>query len=209
MYARKSRGFTLIELLVAIAIFAIIAVLAYGGFDSVVHQREKNTAVMQRIHTLQLAVTIMARDFSQLEPRTVRDALQGTPLPAFSGNPQNVPQVEFTRGGWSNPLADVRSTQERVAYELDNGKLLRLSWTELDRAAQTEPLKQTLLTDVTAFSLRYMDSNGQWLEQWPPLNSDPNLYLARLPRAIEIKFTLKNWGEFTRIVEAHRNDDAS
>jgi general secretion pathway protein J len=209
MYARGSRGFTLIELLVAIAIFAIIALLAYGGFDSVVHQREKNTAVMQQLHTLQLAVTIMARDFSQLEPRTIRDSLQGTPLPAFIGNPQNLPQVEFTRGGWSNPLANVRSTQQRVAYELDNGKLLRLSWTELDRASQTEPLKQTLLTEVTAFSLRYMDSSGEWLEQWPPLNSNPNLYLTRVPRAVEIKFTLKGAGEFTRLVEVHRNDDAS
>ncbi|MGH8370766.1 MAG: type II secretion system protein GspJ, partial [Gammaproteobacteria bacterium] len=92
---------------------------------------------------------------------------------------------------------------------LDDGKLLRLSWTELDRATQAEPSKQTLLTDVTAFSLRYMDASGQWQEQWPPLNTNPNLYLERLPRAVEIKLTLKDWGEFTRLVEVHRNDDAN
>lgn len=210
MDTHSTRGFTLIELLVAIAIFAIIAVLAYGGFDSVVHQREQTSAAMKRVQTLQLAVTIMQRDFSQLEPRPVRDALQGAPLPAFIGNPENVPQVEFTRGGWTNPLADVRSTQQRVAYELDNDKLLRLSWTELDRGTtQTDPLKQTLLTGVTAFSLRYMDASGQWLDQWPPLNANADLYLARIPRAVEIKFTLKDGGEFTRLIEVHRNDDAN
>jgi general secretion pathway protein J len=209
MVLRKSSGFTLIELLVAIAIFAIIAALAYGGFSSVVRQREQTTDAMQQVRTLQLAVTIMERDFSQLEPRTIRDSLQGTPLPAFVGGPQNVPQIEFTRGGWSNPLAEVRSTQQRIAYELDNEKLVRLSWTELDRAGQAEPLKQTLLTGVTAFTLRYMDGNGQWQEQWPPLNTSANLYLERLPLAVEIKLTLKDRGEFTRLIEVHRNDDGS
>jgi general secretion pathway protein J len=209
MLVRRSGGFTLIELLVAIAIFAIIAALAYGGLDSVVNQRRKTAAAMQQLRTMQLAITIMERDFGQLVPRTIRDSLQGMPLPAIMGNPQNLPQVEFTRGGWSNPLAEVRSTQQRVAYELDNGNLLRLSWTELDRVDQTQPLKQTLLTDVTAFSLRYMDGNGQWQEQWPPLNTSANLYLARLPRAVEIKLTLKDRGEFTRLIEVHRNDDGS
>lgn len=209
MLVRRSGGFTLIELLVAIAIFAIIAALAYGGLDSVVNQRRKTAAAMQQLRTMQLAITIMERDFDQLVPRTIRDSLQGMPLPAIMGNPQNLPQVEFTRGGWSNPLAEVRSTQQRVAYELDNGNLLRLSWTELDRVDQTQPLKQTLLTDVTAFSLRYMDGNGQWQEQWPPLNTSANLYLARLPRAVEIKLTLKDRGEFTRLIEVHRNDDGS
>lgn len=209
MLVRRSGGFTLIELLVAIAIFAIIAALAYGGLDSVVNQRRKTAAAMQQLRTMQLAITIMERDFDQLVPRTIRDSLQGMPLSAIMGNPQNLPQVEFTRGGWSNPLAEVRSTQQRVAYELDNGNLLRLSWTELDRVDQTQPLKQTLLTDVTAFSLRYMDGNGQWQEQWPPLNTSANLYLARLPRAVEIKLTLKDRGEFTRLIEVHRNDDGS
>lgn len=209
MKPRHALGFTLIELLVAIVIFAIIFVLAYGGLDSVISQRRNSAASMQQIRSVQLAMSIMERDFDQLEPRTVRDDLQGTFLPSITGNPQNVPQVEFTRGGWSNPLAEVRSTQQRVAYELDNEKLLRLSWTELDRPAQTEPLKQTLLTDVTDFSMRYMDTNGQWQDQWPPLNLQTMQSVELLPRAVEIKVTLKDWGEFTRIIEGHRNNDGS
>jgi general secretion pathway protein J len=209
MRRTPAQGFTLIELLVAIAIFAIIAALAYGGLNGVIHQRDDTLEAMKQLRTMQLAMTIIGRDFSQLEPRTVRDGMQGPPQPALSGGTQNIPQVIFTRGGWSNPLAEVRSTQQRVAYELDNGKLLRLSWPELDQGSQTQPLKQTLLEHVTDFSLRYMDANGQWQEQWPPLNTNANAFLARLPLAVEVRFTVKDQGEFTRLIEAHRNDDGS
>ncbi|MGH8283554.1 MAG: type II secretion system minor pseudopilin GspJ [Gammaproteobacteria bacterium] len=197
----NTRGFTLIELLVAVAIFAVIAALAYGGLDSVIHQREQTATVMNRLRVVQQTMNIMTRDFSQLEPRTVRDPLGGTPLAAFISTPQNLPPVTFTRGGWSNPLADVRSTEERVAYQLDNGKLERLSWPELDAVPQTQPTKQILLTDVAGLDLSFMDAGGQWQQQWPPLNALANAYLAQLPRAVKVTITLKDLGRITRIIE--------
>jgi len=197
----RVRGFTLVELLVAIAIFAVIAVLAYGGLDSVVHQREQTDRVMNRLRVVQQAFALMARDFGQLEPRPVRDPLGNIPLAAFVSTPQNLPPVTFTRGGWSNPLADVRSTEERVAYQLDNGQLIRLTWPELDNPAQVLPTKQPLLTEVSAFDLRLMDNNGQWQTQWPPLNADASTYLAQVPQAVEISVTLKDWGRITRVIE--------
>ncbi|MGB9430218.1 MAG: type II secretion system minor pseudopilin GspJ [Gammaproteobacteria bacterium] len=197
----RIRGFTLVELLVAVAIFAVVAALAYGGLDSVISQREQTTGVMNRLRTVQQAISIMTRDFSQLDPRQVRDPLGGTLLAALISTPQNLPPVTFTRGGWSNPLADVRSTEERVAYQLDDDKLLRLSWPELDNVPQTQPTKQVLLTHVTAFDLRFMDSTDQWQEQWPPLNATASAYLAQLPLAVEVDITLKDWGRITRIIE--------
>ncbi len=197
----RTQGFTLIELLVAVAIFAVIAALAYGGLDSVIRQREQTSSVMNRLRIVQQAFAIMARDFSQLEPRPVRDPLGETPLAAFLSTPQNLPPVSFTRGGWSNPLADVRSTEERIAYQLDDDKLVRLSWPELDNPAQAPPTKQELLTEVSAFDLQFMDSSGQWQTQWPPLNADTNNYLAQVPQAVEISVTLKDWGRITRIIE--------
>jgi general secretion pathway protein J len=198
---RYAQGFTLIELLVAIAIFAVIAVLAYGGLASVIRQREQTASVMDRLRVIQQAFTLMTRDFGQLEPRQVRDPLGGTPLAAFISTPQNLPPVVFTRGGWSNPLADVRSTEERVAYQLDNEQLLRLSWPELDTPSQTLPTKQILLTDVSSFELRFMDNNGEWQTQWPPLNANASIYLTQIPKAVEIKVNLKDVGLITRVVE--------
>lgn len=198
---QRESGFTLIEILVAMVIVAVIGVLAYGGLHGVIHEREQTAASMQRLRLLQQAVSIMTRDFSQLVPRPVRDPLGGTPLAAFISTPQSQPPVIFTRSGWSNPLADVRSTEERVAYQLDNDQLLRLSWPELDMPAQTEPIKQVLLGNVTQFDLRFMDNNGDWQTQWPPLNANTSIFLAQLPRAVEIDITLKDLGRITRIIE--------
>lgn len=198
---RQTRGFTLIEILVAMLIVAIIGIMAYGGLHRLINLHEQTAASMHRLQLLQQAVTIMTRDFSQLEPRPVRDPLGGAPLAAFMSTPQNQPPLVFTRGGWSNPLADVRSTEERVAYQLDKHQLLRLSWPELDVPAQTDPVKQVLLTGVTQFDLRFMDDNGNWQNQWPPLNTNTAAYVARLPRAVEIDITVKDIGRITRIVE--------
>jgi general secretion pathway protein J len=195
------RGFTLIELLVAVAIFAVIAVLAYGGLDGVIRQRQQTAEVMKRLRVVQQAFALITRDFSQIEPRPVRDPLSDMPLAAFVSTPQNLPPVIFTRGGWSNPLADVRSTEERVAYELDDDTLMRFSWPELDNPSQTLPTKQELISKVSAFDLRFMDSSGVWQTQWPPLNADVNAYLTQIPQAVEISVTLKDWGRITRIIE--------
>lgn len=198
------RGFTLIELLVAAAIFAIMAALAYGGLESVIRQRAGTDTVMQELRRAQLAFGIMARDFSQLEPRPVRDPLGGTPLPALSGAPQNLPLVAFTRGGWMNPLAEVRSTEERVAYQLDGTDLVRLSWPELDRTPQTPVTRQVLLTDVQAFRVQYLAPDGHYAEQWPPLNSNPGAFLSQVPPAVRISVTLKDWGEIHQLIEVAR-----
>ena len=72
---RQAAGFTLIELLVAVSIFAIMATIAYGGLDGVIHQRTRNADAMKRLRQVQLAMDIMSRDFEQLVPRTVRDGL--------------------------------------------------------------------------------------------------------------------------------------
>lgn len=88
-----------------------------------------------------------------------------------------------------------------MAYQLDGTKLLRLSWPELDAAPQTQAMKQILLSGVTAFDLRFLDSTGQWQNQWPPLNTNAANYLAQLPRAVEIRVTLKGLGTINRIIE--------
>ncbi|MGH8772628.1 MAG: PulJ/GspJ family protein, partial [Burkholderiales bacterium] len=37
----KARGFTLLELLVALAIFALLSAIAYGGLNAVLDSREQ------------------------------------------------------------------------------------------------------------------------------------------------------------------------
>lgn len=208
---RTTAGFTLIELLVAVAIFAIMASIAYGGLDGVIKQRTRNADAMKRLRQVQLAIDIMSRDFEQLVPRPVRDGLGGTLGPLVAG-PQNVPPIEFTRGGWSNPIGITRSTQERVAYSLEDGKLMRSFWPELDGSISGDPVKQELLPDVTSVHIQYADPSLNYQDVWPPLPNGQTPPPATgivtaaagagpLPTAVSITLTLKDWGDITRIVE--------
>jgi general secretion pathway protein J len=199
----KSRtvGFTLVELLVAIAIFAVIGVMATAGLRRMADLRGQNDDAMKRLRQVQLAMDIMTRDFSQLAPRPVRDGLGGVQA-AFMAGPQNVPPIAFTRGGWANPLGSVRSTQERVAYSLENGKLMRSFWPELDGSVQSDPEKQELLDDVDSIKLQYYDvSAGAFADIWPPEVNGQAPNPTQLPGAVSITLTLKDWGDVTRIVE--------
>lgn len=207
---RRASGFTLVEILVAMLIFAIMGTMAYAGLDSVVQQRSRNEDVMKRLRQVQLAMTIMSRDFEQLVPRPVRNDLGSKTGPLVAG-PDNVPPILFTRGGWSNPLGLTRSTQERVAYSLENGKLMRSFWPELDTPVATVPVKQVLLPDVTSVKIMYADADGQYQDIWPtpstngasqvPAQIQSTATTGVLPKAVSITLTLKDWGTVTRIVE--------
>jgi general secretion pathway protein J len=204
---RRSAGFTLIELLVAVSIFAIMASIAYAGLGSVMKQRDRSGESMKRLRQVQLAMDIMSRDFEQLAPRPVRDGL-GSSQPPLAAGPQNVPPISFTRGGWSNPLGTTRSTQERVAYSLEDGKLMRSFWPELDGSISGDPVKQLLLPDVTSIKIGYADQSLNYQDVWPPTNLTANGQPAsagtntgQLPIAVSITVTLKDWGDVTRIVE--------
>lgn len=208
---KRASGFTLIELLVAMAIFAIMAAIAYGGLDGVIKQRARNGDAMKRLRQVQLAIDIMSRDFEQLAPRPVRDGLGGN-LPPLVAGPQDVPPISFTRGGWSNPLGAGRSTQERVAYSLEDGKLMRSFWPELDGSISGDPVKQELLPDVTSVHIQYADPSMSYQDVWPPLpngqagttgatSTNAAVSTGQLPVAVSITLTLKDWGDITRIVE--------
>lgn len=201
----RSRGFTLVELLVALSITALIMAMAYGGLASIGKQRERNGEAMKRLRQVQLAMDIMGRDFAQMEPRPVRDGLGGS-VPALLAGPSNVPPIQFTRGGWSNPLGATRSTQERVAYSLEDGKLMRAWWSELDGMAQVTPAKQPLLESVDSIKIQYMDAvSKSFQDVWPPTLAPTASTHApvqdSLPIAVSITVTLKDLGDVTRIVE--------
>lgn len=225
---RQARGFTLIELMVAITITAVIMVTAYGGLRAITNNEDHSRSADKRLRQLQLAMKIMEEDFTQLEPRPVRDGLGGIQPPLLAG-PQNVPPIIFTRGGWSNPLGVTRSTEERVAYSLEDGKLMRAWWPELDGQAQVIPAKEPLLEDVSSIKIQYMDATSKTFQDvWPPTQSaqaqsitngsnpnatrNPNVNLNNtngavqaanypLPIAVSITITLKDVGDVTRIVE--------
>jgi len=197
----KARGFTLVELLVAMAIFAILSMLAYGGYNEAVKGREIARASMARLEALQTTVRLLTQDFEQLAPRPVRDVLGDSRLPALLADQRGQNLFALTRAGWSNPAGLQRATLQRVAYILEDGKLRREHLTVLDATLASEPLKRELIDRVKSVRVRFMDRQKQWQEQWPPLNAPPATIARARPLAVEVGLDLEDFGEVTRLIE--------
>ena len=88
----------------------------------------------------------------------------------------------------------------RAAYQLEDDKLVRFIWPQLDRAQGIEAYENTLLEQITRIDFRYRDGSKQWHSQWPPLNpqqqgDDEAMRLV----AIELTLELEDWGEIVRL----------
>jgi general secretion pathway protein J len=201
---RQQSGFTLLEILVAVAIFAIVGMLAYGGYGELTRQSERLAESTARTRAIQTTMQRMVQDFSSMEPRPVREPLGDNMQPALVSDSRREQLAELTRSGWSNPAGVPRSTLQRVAYRLEDGKLTRNYWVMLDRTLSTEPVSTVLLDRVTAVTLRFMSSNRRFTDQWPALSggaiAGPGA-ARTLPIAVEITLELEDWGKITRLVE--------
>jgi general secretion pathway protein J len=208
----KTRGFTLLELLIAMAIFAVIGAMALGGYMQLARQSERLEASMKRTRAVQMTMMRFAQDFSELEPRSVRDALGSSSEPAILADARGTHIVQFTRAGWSNPAAIPRSTLQRVAYRIEDGKLYRDHWAVLDRTLTTEPVKVEMLDQVLSLKLRYMNRSRAWVDQWPATNTsatpvqstnpnNPSGTLNDRPLAVEVTLELEDFGSLMRLIE--------
>ncbi|MBS63491.1 MAG: type II secretion system protein GspJ [Salinisphaera sp.] len=201
----RQRGFTLIELLIAIAVFVVMAAMAYGGLSSVISTRETVTAALDRSKTLQMAVWRMRNDLEQIVNRPIRDSF-GDSEPALYGSPDI--GLQFTRNGWRNPLGDIRSNLQRVAYRIDeDNNLVRVHWRVLDRSQDSAPVESVLLEDVSNLEWRFLDGDREWQDRWPANTSigaatsavqTPAGTVAASydpPLAIELRVTTPAWGD--------------
>jgi len=200
----RNRGFTLIEMLVAVVIAAILAVMAFTAMRQALDHREILRTRSARLAAVQTTMRSIVQDFSQMQPRPVREPIGQGYQAALAGKIAVTPVVTFTRGGWSNPAGAQRSTLERVRYSLRDGVLIREHWNVLDAQLLPDPVPRTLLDGVTDFQVRYMDDSRSWQDSWPPqssVNITGERQLRWRPIAVEVRITLKDWGTLTRLIE--------
>ena len=138
----------------------------------------------------------MQRDIEQVVPRRVRDEFGDTRQPLVGDD-----SLRLTRGGWRNPAGRQRSTLQRVGYAYEEQQLVRYAWSVLDRAQDSEPLKQPLTEDVERMQLRYLDDDDVWKERWPDTAGFVSNEVAadvsefpELPKAVEVNLEHKTYG---------------
>jgi general secretion pathway protein J len=167
----QQTGFTLLEMLVVFGIFALLGVIA----SQIVGRVIDNQAVLKergdRLAEVQRAMQIIQRDVLQIAERPIRDQL-GDPLEPVLIGADGL--VEFSRVGWRNPLAVQRAEVQRVGYITQDGDLYRAYWNVLDRSPDSEPVLQSLLTDVEQIEFFAVDAIGNEYSFWPQAGADPN-----------------------------------
>jgi len=201
-------GFTLLEVLIAIGITAMIGLGSSQILTSAIRTSDATQSRLEELNALQKTMLIISRDFQQLAPRSIRDEY-GDYQNAFSTQ-SDFYSLEFSRVGWRNPMEDTRSTIQRVAYELDQDKLIRHYWSVLDRSHDSDSVSRTLIEGVEDMSFRFRNESGGWLDAWPPESSnsgtgaapvDPRFAVNQIPTAIEITMNFKQFGSITRLFD--------
>lgn len=223
---KTNRGFTLVEVLVAMAITAVVSVMAYYGIDSAIKLSQTAEKEADYLRQVNRAFDIIARDFRHITGRQVREPGGQGHLSALLLDNSQEQRLQLTRLGWTNPEPKrfQRSQLQRVHYNYEDEKLIRVSWQMLDAYTDSKEQKVTLLEQVKELSIRVLQqadisdlspgslganvyinlptssTEAQWLEQWPPVDSvQLGQASSALPLAIEIKLDLQSWGEIRRV----------
>ncbi|MDD4928333.1 MAG: type II secretion system minor pseudopilin GspJ [Gallionella sp.] len=190
------RGFTLIELLVSLVILALLSVAAYRSLDAVLQTRERIAAETRKWQHLAFFFARLDQDIAQAIHRRARDGA-GVFQPEWAGHAVVVgdddAELTFTRAGVEDQGLFMRSPQ-RIAYRLEQDKVISLRWPTPDLAAHTKPARYTLLEGVSEFKWRYLDTDGNWLTQWPPKAGN-----GGRPQAAEVTLILLGGEKLTRI----------
>ena len=200
MMPRKtlSTGFTLLELLVALAIFAIVAAMAYSGLNNVLKAHAQTTEQAESLAKLQMAMHFISRDVQQFVNRPVRNEF-GDLQPALIGQEN---QLALTHAGWRNPAQQQRSELRRVSYFIEDDALWYRYWSILDRAQDSQPLQVKLLDDVTYMRFGFLDEENQWQPTWtisPQATAQDSRLQLIPPRAVELVLDTQRWGEIRRL----------
>ncbi len=194
------RGFTLIEVLVALAVFGVLSALAYMTLGQTLSNADMLTERMDRLQAIQRTMSYLSTEFMQASPRSIRADLGGYE-PALKSDFSSDFALQITHGGWPNSAGVPRSTQQRTAYRVEDEELVRYHWNVLDRTPNNVPVATVLLDDLESLTFRFLQFNGEWVDQWPPVSMQTQSNTTILPRAVEITLVLPDEGELRRIVE--------
>ena len=201
MSATRQQAFTLIEVLVALAVFGVLSLLAYMSLGQTLANADMLSERMNRLQSIQKTMSYVSSELLQTVPRPVRTDLGDVAVPALLSSFGSEFALQLTHAGWPNSAGLPRSTMQRTAYRIEDDDLLRYHWNVLDRTVNNIPIKTVMLEDVASLTFRFLQANGDWSDQWPPLSAQAAPSASNLPRAVEILLTLEDEGDISRMVE--------
>lgn len=202
-FSHTTRGFTLLEMLIAMAVFAIMSVVAYGGLRAVLTADQVTQVHAQRLADLQVTLSVLERDLAQVVEVAVRDEFG-----------DRLPPLRLRAGGDAKLLELVRAGAggdqrlRRTAWLITDRGLERQLWPGVDivdtESARVQPFGELVAEDEllgieSGFALVVRNEAGlERVDSWPAANADTAS--VELPMAVEIVLDLPEYGVIRRMM---------
>lgn len=163
-------GFTLLEVLVALVLLALFTLSTWRALDAVLTAEAHAREDLARWQTLARVLGRMESDLENAQTISHPRSGEADAAQAFVGNAAS---MQFTRSTQEGALA-------HITWQIREGALMR---------GLNGGTAQTVLAALPQGEWKYLDTQGQWVAQWPPLTSSPRGITAGSPRAVEFVFT--------------------
>lgn len=175
--------------MVAVVIFAMIATISYRIITSLVKTKQIVDETQDKWGSLSLFNANLERSVHRMIPLTCRDG-NGQVLPAIYGK-NNINglydgQLEMTLSGFlGNDIVGIKPPK-RVAYRFIDNNLYLVTWPVLNRAINTVPEIDLLISNVENFEVSYLYQDNKWYPTWPPEGGD----ISSIPMALKVNVEL-------------------
>lgn len=184
MYHKRISGFTLIEVMVVLLITSIIAVSISLSLKQVARSSRVTREHAMVLEHLQMSLFMFSDDLYNALP--VPGVDRAHPNFMFEGSPDS---LLFVRKGQLSPML--------IYYRIHNHNLEKkvspYVYTKKD-IAKYRLLMQGLFPIEGKPYLRYLGFDNLFYTSWPP----PNKAVSTPPKAVQLAFHLKNWGDITQ-----------
>jgi general secretion pathway protein J len=190
---------TLIEVMVAMAMFAVVGALVYGGFSQTSKAKSTLEKQLNRYHELRVTMERMVRELSMAYVSThlnLSPSLQGMRTTFLGKDSGFGDRIDFTSVSHTRIYRDAKeSDQNEISYFITDapsgdGKVLARRMQPRPDDKPTEGGRvEVLLNDVLEFDLEYLDSsNWEWVKSWDAASGMGQT--NRLPTQVKIKLTI-------------------
>ena len=180
----NNNGFTIIEVLVSLVILSMIALVSSNILKSSLETEQETSQHLNYIKELNLASTIIRRDFRQIVNVTSKD-FYGNEMYGTFISPINTQSLMFNSNIKS--LSDEVSPIKRIRYEFENKTLNRKQYFSTKPYDQDDYTSIELIDNIDDLKLTFLYENA-WHESWPI----SLITSKKIPTLIKIEFSKQN-----------------
>lgn len=180
----NNNGFTIIEVLVSLVILSMIALVSSNILKSSLETEQETSQHLNYIKELNLASTIIRRDFRQIVNVTSKD-FYGNEMYGTFISPINSQSLMFNSNIKS--LSDEVSPIKRIRYEFENKTLHRKQYFSTNPYDQDDHTSIELIDNIDDLKLTFLYENA-WHESWPI----SLITSKKIPTLIKIEFSKQN-----------------